>query len=589
MLQGSILIATIIFIFFNYFYRKLIANLKNEISSMIKQHQIQLSMLEDDLDRSKKEKAAYCENLLNIQKEFDEKYTKLTSEYIQTEKEKATLFESILRLESELSELIVQQDIKIKELTSDLYQVEQEKAGLLESFSLLDNEIKFLKNKYYPIEHRVTDIKQYEQEIQKLFIQRSYLIDKKSDLEDSYLTGRKKYDELCKEITSLDDTLEIYSNGLYNPHFNYDTSKNYKDAINECYEECKKLIQNDTAVSCETQWTINGSKTEGKRQTKHYSKMMLRAFNGECDAAIAKTRWNNIVSMEERIEKSFIAINKLGETHQMFLKSEYRDIRLKELRLTFEYQEKIQDEREEQRRIREQMREEERSIKELENAKIEAEKEENRYLKALIKAKSDLNTKHGEEKIILEDKIRELEIHLVQATELKERAVSMAQITKSGHVYVISNIGSFGENIFKIGMTRRLEPTDRIRELGGASVPFGFDVHAMIYSTNAPELENNFHKKLAHKRVNWVNGRKEFFNAELSEIEAFTIELNHEIEFIKVVEARDYRETKARIQKYKEVGEFVNTTKNYPEFLFSDDYELDDGFCEVFSQEPNII
>jgi hypothetical protein len=132
-------------------------------------------------------------------------------------------------------------------------------------------------------------------------------------------------------------------------------------------------------------------------------------------------------------------------------------------------------------------------------------------------------------------------------------------------------------------MTRRLEPTDRIRELSGASVPFSFDIHAMIYSKNAPELESNFHKKFKTNRVNWVNGRKEFFQISLDDIEQAAHELEHQIEFTKLAEARDYRETRALLEKYKKTGETVEFEEKFPDQLF--DEELDDATIDERSSE----
>ncbi len=254
------------------------------------------------------------------------------------------------------------------------------------------------------------------------------------------------------------------------------------------------------------------------------------------------------------------------------LTDEYLQLRLKELWLTHEYQEKLHEEREEQRRIREHIREEKRSLREMEAARQEAEKEKIRYKIALEKTREELNGRFGAERENLVTKISELETNLLKAKELKNRAISMAQITKAGFVYIISNIGSFGENVFKIGMTRRLEPTDRVRELSGASVPFSFDVHAMIYSHNAPELENNFHKKFKYKRLNLVNGRKEFFNVSLQEIADCAADLNHEIQITKLAEARDFRETVALREKLSSSGSNINSQissiANLPEKLF---------------------
>lgn len=180
----------------------------------------------------------------------------------------------------------------------------------------------------------------------------------------------------------------------------------------------------------------------------------------------------------------------------------------------------------------------------------------------------------------LRNKIHDLEIHLKNAQELKERAISMAQITKAGHVYIISNIGSFGDNVYKIGMTRRMEPSDRVRELSGASVPFGFDIHAMIYSENAPELENKFHKKFAYNRLNLNNNRKEFFNVTLDDIENFAHENGHVVEFTKMAEARDYRQTHA-IRNVKSKAEIeAEMSQVFPDQLIDVDDE-DDNNGEV--------
>jgi hypothetical protein len=277
--------------------------------------------------------------------------------------------------------------------------------------------------------------------------------------------------------------------------------------------------------------------------TKQYSKLMLRAFNGECDSIIARVSWNNIGNMEARLAKSYESINKLGGVTQSSITKAYFDLKLAELRLEFELQEKIHAEKEEQRLIREQMREEEKAQRELEQAQKKAEDEEARYQKALDKARQEIEQATGTKLEGLTQKIVELEGLLQNAKEQKARAMSMAQMTKSGHVYIISNIGSFGENVYKIGMTRRLEPLDRVRELGDASVPFSFDVHGMVYSDNAPELENLIHKKLMDQRVNLINNRREFFRADIEQIEQLFKETGTDLVLTKLAEAREYRES----------------------------------------------
>lgn len=288
-------------------------------------------------------------------------------------------------------------------------------------------------------------------------------------------------------------------------------------------------------------------------------KLMLRAFNGECDSFISNVSWNNETRMEERIDKSIIAINKMGETQGLTISSTYSSLKLKELRLTHEYRLKKYEEKEEQRLIRAQMREEEKARRDFEKAQKEAEIEEKMLQQAMKKAQDEIAKASEEERERFETQLAELQIQLKEAEEKNQRAISMAQQTKSGHIYVISNIGSFGENIYKVGMTRRLDPLDRVNELGDASVPFKFDVHAMIYSENAPELENNLHKAFEKNRLNYVNRRREYFNLSLKEIEKIVKENHGEVEFIIEPEAKEYRESVIiREQMLKEGKEIVH-------------------------------
>lgn len=368
---------------------------------------------------------------------------------------------------------------------------------------------------------------------------------KNQTLNTDYTAKRSVFENLLKEISVLEENLENISYGLYKPHYGYETSEEFKNKIEQIRNKQKDIIKAERATYCPIQWQVGGSAKEGEKMIKQASKLMLRAFNGECGAAIAKVSWNNITNMEARIDKAFEAINKLGSTNQISITSEYKNLKLEELRLEFELEEQLYKEKEEQRRIKEQMREEEKALKEIEKAQKQAEDEEQRYQKALEKAKSDVEKATGKQLDDLNEKIKQLEQNLLLAQQQKERAMSQAQLTKSGHVYIISNIGAFGENIFKIGMTRRLEPMDRVKELGDASVPFDFDVHAIIYSENAPELENILHKKFDEKRVNLINARREFFNVSIDEIEQIAKELKLDFHLTKLAEAKEYRETKS--------------------------------------------
>ena len=410
------------------------------------------------------------------------------------------------------------------------------------------------RDEYQNILHRYKDVVDIDAHKGKLISETNELIssrdkqlaeldDKIISLKQEYAGKRKYLSDLIREISLFEENNEIISYGLYQPHFDFDTSEKYKAALLAVREQEKALVREEQAAGSTMTWTVGGSAAEGRRMVKHYSKLMLRAFNGECEALISDVRWNNISRMEERLEKAFLAINKLGETQQITISQKYKKLKLDELRLSYEHQDRIYQEKEEQKRIREQIREEEKAQKEIERALKESDDEEKKYNKALEQARKELEKAHGDAVITLQERMAQLQSQLEEAQRMKERALSMAQQTKAGHVYVISNIGSFGDNVFKIGMTRRLEPMDRVKELGDASVPFEFDVHAMIYSDNAPELENIMHKEFDSRRVNLVNSRKEFFKVELQEIENIAKKRNLGIEFTKVAEAREFRES----------------------------------------------
>ncbi len=417
---------------------------------------------------------------------------------------------------------------------------EMELKQTLAEFESFKSQYKDIVNVDKELVSRQSQLKTFNQQIDALT---SDFSQKKEQLNTEFQAKRNVYESLLGELSILEENLENISFGLYKPHFDYKTSEEFKQRIEVVREKQKNIIKDERATHCPVNWEVGGSKSEGQKMTKNYAKLMLRAFNGECDAAIAKVNWSNIGNMEARIDRAFEAINKLGSTHRIVITKEYFETKVEELRLEFELEEKLHKEKEEQRQIREQMREEEKALREMEKVRKDAEEEEERFQKALDKAKAEVEKARGQEVDELNQRINQLEVNLRNAHDLKERAISQAQLTKSGHVYIISNIGSFGDDVFKVGMTRRLEPLDRVNELGDASVPFDFDVHGMIYSDNAPELENAIHKKLESKRMNLVNYRAEFFKTSLREIEQIVREQGLNVELTQVAEAKEYRET----------------------------------------------
>jgi len=286
---------------------------------------------------------------------------------------------------------------------------------------------------------------------------------------------------------------------------------------------------------------VEGSKAKGRTMVNRGVRLTSRAFNNECDAAISNISWNNYEQIIKRVEKAFDSINKMNESSKIYISRQYLNLKLDELRLSHAYKEKKQEEREEQAEIKRQMREEVKLEKETESAK----KEEEKYQKLLDKAHTEASKLSGDKLSALQEKIIILQSDLSEAHSKSERAISMAQQTRAGHVYIISNKGAFGDNVYKIGMTRRLEPLDRVRELGSASVPFTFDVHAMIYSDDAPSMESNLHKVFANKRVNLVSGRKEFFNVTLNEIKKEVMKFARMTRFTETAEAKEYYQSKA--------------------------------------------
>lgn len=269
-------------------------------------------------------------------------------------------------------------------------------------------------------------------------------------------------------------------------------------------------------------------------------KLLLRAFNNECDDLVSKVKYTNFDASLDRIYKSAETISKLGTIMNISINKPYLDAKVKELRLAFEYQTKKQEEKEEQKAARAEQREQAKIQKELDDQRKKIEKEQTHYQTAFEKLQAQLELRPDDADLLakkaqLEDHLSDIDKAL---TDIDYRQANM----KAGYVYVISNIGAFGENVYKIGMTRRLDPQDRVDELGDASVPFNFDVHAMIFSDDAPALEAALHRAFEDRKLNMVNQRREFFNVTLDEIkEVIKKNFDKTVEFVDVPDAEQYR------------------------------------------------
>lgn len=353
-----------------------------------------------------------------------------------------------------------------------------------------------------------------------------------AELTQSKVQLQKELDELEKDVVCASVSVEAYE-GLKS-----DEVKN-------------KLVllkgQEDALIKSEGALLVTNSGT--KRVVDSQKKQILRCFNSESASLINSVTAKNVDNVRTKLQRSFDALNKMFSVDGVQISQEFFALKLEELSLVYAYMIKLEEEKEQKKAIREQMVEEEKVRREIERAKQKIEKEESQFsneVKKLMgymqKAKDDV------ERQLYVDKIQELEDKLKALSSDKEKVLEREQNTRAGFVYIISNIGSFGENVYKIGMTRRLDPMDRISELSSASVPFPFDVHAFIFSEDAPALEALLHRHFQKNQVNKVNSKKEFFRVDLEEIKKLVLEEhNATVQFVDVPEASEYRET-LRIQ-----------------------------------------
>lgn len=367
-------------------------------------------------------------------------------------------------------------------------------------------------------------------------------------LRSDYKKKREIYGLLLKQAAVFDEQISFAEFGIYQPHFEFGDSERYKETIKAVREEQKALVKAKAAVDIHSEFTVDGSKGKGRTMTNRAVRLALRAFNAEADAAIANTRWNNAEAMIRRIENARTQIDKANASLNLEITRRFVDLKLRELRLTHEYREQLKAERDERAEEARLKREEQRLQKEAEEARLE----EARYERMLAQARAEAGAIASE---VQAAKIADLERQLAEAHEKTERAQAMAERTNTGFVYVISNVGSFGEDVVKIGLTRRLDPEDRVRELGDASVPFRFDTHAMIYSVEAPALEAALHTEFDDRRINAANMRKEFFRATLDEVEDAVRRLAPDAEFYRDIEAQEFRETRAKRKQQLEADE----------------------------------
>lgn len=365
----------------------------------------------------------------------------------------------------------------------------------------------------------------------------------KSELNDQLRVIKSEISRQRVELIQLNDEVLMQEYGLYHPLYNFATSEDYKKRLEHIRLKQKGMVRESTAASCTTKWTVNGSESQGQTMITNNIKQIVRSFNAECENAIDRVEFNNIDSMNKRIKRSYDHLNKLNKTNAICISEKYYNLKIEELHLAIEYALKKQQEKEELKRIREEQREEAKLAKELEEARKEIGKEQKHYNNLLSKLDTQLLATADEVKRSeLIEKRGDVVAQIADLDKALQDVDYRAANMKAGYVYIISNIGSFGENIYKIGMTRRLDPMERIDELGDASVPFNFDTHAIIFSEDAPALEAALHRAFDSKKLNMVNTRREFFRVTLSDIEE-VVRKNYDkiVDFNVIPPAEQYR------------------------------------------------
>ena len=365
-------------------------------------------------------------------------------------------------------------------------------------------------------------------------------------LDAELILKKEELAHLNEEIAVANDNLNLQEFGFFERQYNFSDSTKYKDRLDTLRMEQKSMTKNGTAGRIVSPMLLDNSKSKGRAMQNQLIKAALRGFNGEADALLVKVSVVNIDNKIKALRKAFEQLNKMYSRNLIEITYQYLELKIEELRLAAEYELKKQEEKELLREQREKEREDKKLQAEIKAKRKQLEKERDHFKKMVAKVTELLKEAKDDEVEELRRQLTEYQDKLSELDEIEEDIDYREGHATAGYVYVISNVGSFGEDVYKIGVTRRLEPLERIRELSSASVPFQFDVHALIFSEEAFALETELHNELANYKVNKVNGRKEYFKVSFDKIKGIlaahkelTVELNE------MPEAFEYRQTKA--------------------------------------------
>lgn len=478
-----------------------------------------------DLFKAKKFKLE-LENLKQTQKALEKEKIQLKQDNSKLQKE-ADLKLSVkqmqpLELDKEITKKTKELDKLKAESTKELIDLRARKTKEL-------NDI--LNTKQEDIEKLNADI---DKKIQKVTEQNKQI----SNLD-------KKIKDLNSQLVNVSDEIMYEDYGLYKPRYDFANSSAYKGKLSEVRSNQKEMIKNGDAGTIFNPMTLDGSEAKGRSMQKKNIKQLVRSFNGECEAAINKVTKSNIEMIEKRITRSFEQLNKLNEPNGVRLTANYLDSKLDEAHIALEYALKKEQEKELLREQRQREKEERQAQREYAQERAKYEKDEAHFQQAKDLLQNKINNSKSDVEIeSLKRKLADLQDKISDIQAKKVKLSDRAETPTAGYVYIISNIGSFGQNVYKIGVTRRLDPMDRINELSSASVPFKFDVHALIFTDDAYKLETELHEYFDKERVNKVNKRKEFFRLNIDEIKQI-LSKHKELtfDFHEIPDAPEYRDT----------------------------------------------
>jgi Domain of unknown function (DUF4041)/Meiotically up-regulated gene 113 len=335
--------------------------------------------------------------------------------------------------------------------------------------------------------------------------------------------------EDVNEVVLLDDERVLQSVGIYRYHHPLENAAAYRARLDDLAARIAELVKSGLAIEKSNTFTFDNSLAKGRQMTNDLAKLMLRAYNAEADNSIRSLRVGNVVTAKKRLEVSRTAIARLGKMMEMRIGDAFHALRLEEIELTADWLMMKEQEKEAAREERARLREERRVERELAEERARLDKE-----RAHIQGAIDALHLSGGRDPALEARLANIDEAIAQNDY---RAANI----RAGYVYVVSNRGAFGGNVVKIGLTRRLEPLDRVNELSGASVPFRFDVHALYFSEDAVKLEGELHQHFADRAVNMANNRKEFFFATPAQVrEVLEHKVGNLLEFTERADATEY-------------------------------------------------